>query len=161
MNAKSWSHELTVNIHNRKVLLYIQEDCFTTSYYHRGKWSAIMALKPRQKKMSSSSRDRRKIILLCYNAKPHVAVATKETLFELDWEVLPHSAYSPDIIPSDFHLFRWMQHNLSDTWFRNAEKVSRKWVGEWIASQKMRVVAARSDYCPKSGKSLLIATANT
>jgi len=52
---------------------------------------------------------RRKVILLHDNARPHVAVATKETLFELDWEVLPHF---PEIAPSDFQLLRSMQRDL-------------------------------------------------
>jgi len=55
----------------------------------------------------------------------------KRTLVELEWEVLPHPAYSPDIAPSDFHLFRSMQHALKDTHFHNFEDV-RKFVENWI-----------------------------
>lgn len=43
------------------------------------------------------------------NAKPHTAKKTKEKFDELDEvEVLPHPAYSPDIAPSDYGLFRSM-----------------------------------------------------
>jgi len=33
------------------------------------------------------------------------------------WEILPHLPYSPNIAPSDFHLFRFMQSALSGEQF--------------------------------------------
>lgn len=50
-----------------------------------------------QKRPSVAS-DRRKVIPLHDNARPHVARTVKETL---EWEVLPY----PDLAPSDYHLF--------------------------------------------------------
>ena len=43
------------------------------------------------------------------NAKPHTARKTSNKFEELDdVEVLPHPAYSPDVVPSDYGLFRSM-----------------------------------------------------
>ena len=53
------------------------------------------------------------------NARPHVAMFTKETIIKLDWEVMAHSAYSPDLAPSDYHLFRSLVHSLRDKSFSN------------------------------------------
>ena len=53
-----------------------------------------------------------KLILLHDNARPHIAKPVKKYL-EVKWEILPHPLYSPDIAPSDFHLFRSMQLALS------------------------------------------------
>lgn len=49
-----------------------------------------------------------KVILLHDNAGPHVAKPVKTYLETLKWEVLTHPLYSPDIAPSDYHLFRSM-----------------------------------------------------
>ena len=46
------------------------------------------------------------------NARPHTVKVTRQKLIELGWELLPHPPYSPDIAPSDYHLFRAMQHHL-------------------------------------------------
>jgi histone-lysine N-methyltransferase SETMAR len=55
--------------------------------------------------------NRRRVLLQQDNASPHTARKTKEKLRELDVpELLPHPAYSPDLAPSDFHLFRTMAH---------------------------------------------------
>lgn len=86
------------------------------------------------RKRPSIASNRRKVILLHVNARPHIGKTVKETLLQLHWEILPHPAYSPDIAPSDYHLFRSMQHGLAGTRFKNAEEV-RKWVDDWIASK--------------------------
>ena len=39
------------------------------------------------------------------NAWIHTAKVSMNKLRELKWQLLPHPAYSPDLAPSDFHLF--------------------------------------------------------
>jgi len=51
----------------------------------------------------------------------------------LNWEVLSHPAYSPDLAPSDYHLFS-MDHALAERHFNSYEDV-RKWLDEWFASK--------------------------
>ncbi|KAG5320379.1 MOS1T transposase, partial [Pseudoatta argentina] len=77
-----------------------------------------------------------KVILLHDNAWPHVAKPVKTYLETLKWEVLPHPPYSPDIAPSDFHLFRSMAHGLADRRFHSYEE-AQKWIDSWIASKDM------------------------
>ena len=52
----------------------------------------------------------------------------------LKWEVLPHPPYSPDVAPSDYHLFRSMAHGLADQHFRSYEEV-KNWIDSRIASK--------------------------
>ena len=52
----------------------------------------------------------------------------------LNWEVLPHPAYSPDLAPSDYHLFSSMDHALAERHFDSYKDV-RKWLDEWFASK--------------------------
>ncbi|KAG5315348.1 MOS1T transposase, partial [Pseudoatta argentina] len=75
-------------------------------------------------------------ILLHDNARPHVAKPVKTYLETLKWEVLPHPPYSPDIAPSNFHLFRSMAHGLADRRFHSYEE-AQKWIDSWIASKDM------------------------
>ena len=53
---------------------------------------------------------------------------------ELGWEVLPHPPYSPDLAPSDYHLFRSMQHSLKEKKFKNNDEV-KIWVSNYFESQ--------------------------
>ena len=59
------------------------------------------------------------MILLRDNVRPHVAKPVKTYLETLQWEVLPHPPYSPDIVPFDFHLFRSMEQGLADQRFHS------------------------------------------
>ena len=57
--------------------------------------------------------DRNNIVFHQDNARPHISMLTRQKLLELGWDVLPHPPYSPDIAPSDFHLFRSLQNFLN------------------------------------------------
>jgi histone-lysine N-methyltransferase SETMAR len=52
------------------------------------------------------------VLLLHDNARPHTAAHTVDTLRALKFEVLKHPPYSPDLAPSDFHLFGPMKEHL-------------------------------------------------
>jgi histone-lysine N-methyltransferase SETMAR len=46
-----------------------------------------------------------KVLLHHDNARPHTSLHTREAITKLQWTVLPHPPYSPDLAPSDYHLF--------------------------------------------------------
>ena len=69
---------------------------------------------------------KKKVILLHDNARPHVAKVTQETIMELEWDVLPHAAYSPDLAPSDYYLFRSLEHYLRDKNFTNIQDLQNQ-----------------------------------
>jgi len=65
------------------------------------------------------------VILLHDNARPHVAKVTQDHIFALDWELLLHAAYSPDMSPSDYYIFLSLQHHLADTHFMRFEEIRK------------------------------------
>ena len=46
-----------------------------------------------------------KVLFFHDNARPHTANRTRELLDHFEWEVFDHPPYSPDLAPSDCHLF--------------------------------------------------------
>ncbi len=64
------------------------------------------------------------VIFLQDNARPHTANVTKQLLEQFDWEVLEHPPYSPDMAPSDYHLFRSLEHFLRHKKFQNVNEMS-------------------------------------
>lgn len=56
--------------------------------------------------------NRNKIIFHHDGARPHTAKVTQQKLKDFQWEIMPQPPYSPDIAPSDFYLFRSLQHFL-------------------------------------------------
>ncbi|KAG5319477.1 MOS1T transposase, partial [Pseudoatta argentina] len=88
-----------------------------------------------------------KVILLHDNARPHVAKPVKTYLETLKWEVLPHPPYSPDVAPSDFHLFRSMSHGLADRRFHSYEE-AQKCIAGFM-------------YCQKDGRKWSLVMGNT
>lgn len=73
-----------------------------------------------------------KVILLHDNAPAHKAKPVQDTIKTLGWEQLPHPPYSPDLAPSDYHLFSSMGHALAEQHFDSYEEVEN-WVSDWFA----------------------------
>jgi transposase len=65
------------------------------------------------------------------NARLHVAARTMDTIQKLKWNVLPHPPCSPDLAPSDNHLFDPLKEHLVGKSFRNNEEVIQA-VQEWL-----------------------------
>jgi len=64
-----------------------------------------------------------KKVLLHDNARPHTASHTVETINHLGFEVLEHPAYSPDLTPSDYHLFGPLKNALQGHRFSTDKEV--------------------------------------
>lgn len=69
--------------------------------------------------------NRSKVIYQHDNARPHIAKVVKEKLTDLKWEVIPHPPYSPDLAPSDYHLFLSMSNAFKGQKFTNRDEVHR------------------------------------
>jgi len=65
------------------------------------------------------------------NAHPHVAARTMDIIQKLNRNILPHPPYSPDLAPSDYHLFSPLKGHLGRKRFCNNEEVIRD-VQEWL-----------------------------
>ena len=65
------------------------------------------------------------------NAPPHRSIATQKRLSYLGFQCLHHPPYSPDLAPSDYHLFRGLKVNWKSSFFvrRKAHCCRRDLVG--------------------------------
>ncbi|UYV82257.1 SETMAR [Cordylochernes scorpioides] len=79
-----------------------------------------------------------KLILLHDNAPAHNATVVKNTIKDLGWELLPHPLYSPDLAPSDYHLFTSLGHALKSQEFSNSD-ILRKWLVDWFDSKGIEI----------------------
>lgn len=133
------------NIHGSKIMLCIWWDQLGVVYYELlqpGETITGARYRTQLMRLSRALKQKRpqyeqrhdKVILLHDNARPHVAKVVKTYLETLKWDVLPHPPYSPDIAPSDYHLFRSMTHGLAEQHFRSYEE-AKNWIDAWIDSK--------------------------
>jgi hypothetical protein len=59
---------------------------------------------------------------------------TNVTVATVGWEIMNHSPYSPDFVPSDFHLVGPVQVNLGGQKFQIANELERSDL-DWLHSQ--------------------------
>ena len=94
--------------------------------------------------------NRKRVLLQQDNARPHTAQLTQEKIEELEGiELLPHPAYSPDLAPSDYHLFRSMSHFLRGRRFENdqqVEEASRQFFASKQAAWYRRGIEQMADH---------------
>lgn len=127
------------NIHQKKIMLSIWWDMngvvhwellepnltITSDLY----CAQMNRLSEALKKSRPSLVNRKGVILHHDNARPHVAKNTMQKLNELGWEILPHPPYSPDMAPTDYHLFRSLTNHLSNKEFKNQDEVKSSIAG--------------------------------
>ena len=96
-----------------------------------------------------------KPILQHDNARPHTARLTMEAVKRLGWELLPHPAYSPDLAPSDYHLFGELKKPLRGIHYADQNDLKCD-VQKWVRSTPkqffetgLRKLVERWDKCIK------------
>lgn len=80
--------------------------------------------------------NRKGVVFHHNNARPHTSLMTRQKLLQLGWEVLPHPPYSPDLAPSDYHLFRSLQNDLNNRNFISDEAVKEYLVQFFAAKEQ-------------------------
>jgi [histone H3]-lysine36 N-dimethyltransferase SETMAR len=73
-------------------------------------------------------------LLIHDNARPHTANRTREVLESFKWELFPHPPYSPDLAPSDYHLFPTMKKWLATQRFEDDAELQQE-VNNWLKTQ--------------------------
>jgi histone-lysine N-methyltransferase SETMAR len=71
------------------------------------------------------------VLLQHDNARPHSSLRTMEVITKFGWTVVPHPAYSPDLAPSDYHLFGKLKDGLRGTHFPDDESLvtaAKQWL---------------------------------
>ncbi|MEZ0498464.1 IS630 transposase-related protein [Sphingomonas sp. IW22] len=94
----------------------------------------IDVMQEKLKKMYPALINRKGPILLHDNARPHIAKQTMDKLKSLNYEIMKHPPYSPDLSPTDFHLFKHLQNYLNGKRFEN-EGVLKKEFEQFLASR--------------------------
>jgi histone-lysine N-methyltransferase SETMAR len=77
-------------------------------------------------------------MLLHDSARPPAAARTQAIFREFGWGVFEQTAYSPDLAPSDFHLFRTLKEFLGGRRFKSDEEVKDA-IKEWLNGLAMEV----------------------
>jgi histone-lysine N-methyltransferase SETMAR len=63
------------------------------------------------------------VVLLHDNAWPHTAARTRALLEHFNWELFDHPRYSPDLAPSDYYQFMYLNNCLRSELFNNNEEL--------------------------------------
>lgn len=75
-----------------------------------------------------------RVYFLHDNARPHVANVTCEKLLELGWTTLVHPPYSPDLAPTDYHLYRSLSDHFREKKFEDEDSIKTE-LANFFASQ--------------------------
>lgn len=95
----------------------------------------------------------KKVFLTHDNARPHTANLIKILLQDFKWDVSDHPPYSPDLAPSDYHLFCRLKKFLGGKRFSDQDELENTvngWfqeMGETFYSTGIEKLVSRMDKC--------------
>ena len=78
--------------------------------------------------------DMSKVLLQHDNAKPHTSLKTREVIASFGWTTVTHPPYSPDLAPSDYHLFGPLKEGVRGQHFTSDQEVKHA-VRNWLKMQ--------------------------
>ena len=124
------------DIHQKKVVLSVWWDLkgivyfellprnqtINSNFYCR----QLMKLEKEMKEKRLEVATRKGVIFHQDNAGLHTSLVTRKKVLKSGWEVMPRPAYSPDLAPSDYHLFRSLQNHLNGKTFDSYEAVKNE-----------------------------------
>lgn len=88
------------------------------------------------------------------NARPHVSTVVRQKLLELGWTVIPQPPYSPDTAPTDYHLFRSLQHELEEKRFQDEEEL-KTFLDDFFKSKPQEFYRAGIEDLPKRWRQIV------
>jgi hypothetical protein len=75
------------------------------------------------------------VVVLHDNAHPHTAATMQDLIATFGWEQFDHPPYSPDLVPSDFHVFLHLKTFLGCRHFHDDDDDGvKEAVDTWFAS---------------------------
>jgi transposase len=93
------------------------------------------------------------VVLLHDNARSHIAARTNSVIKVFNWEIFYYPPYSPDLAPSDNHLFTKMKVWLATQCFHTSEELTdgvNKWLHYLAAplfDEGLQKLLSRYDKC--------------
>lgn len=124
-NSKSW-HSRTLS--ERKITQW-NNTCITGALHiylellHSGETPVLnVTVSNWPNEVKHNDYDNPKKIILLHGTQDHMLQNWQKIISSLAWDVLACSDSSPDTVPSDFHLFRSLQHTISDQQFRKFQQ---------------------------------------
>uniref|UniRef100_A0A7E4UNE0 HTH_48 domain-containing protein n=1 Tax=Panagrellus redivivus TaxID=6233 RepID=A0A7E4UNE0_PANRE len=143
------------DIHRRKVMLSVFWDSEGVLFWELLKPSRTINAEvyiAQIHKLAEAIKEKRRrrvdVCLLHDNARPHKAKVTTKFLEDLGWETVSHPPYSPDLAPSDYHLFRPLKHHLHGKKFDNLDDLETS-IDNFFSSQPRSFWQEGIDALPK------------
>jgi len=97
------------------------------------------------------------ILLLHNNARLHSAAQTQDRITSFKWEQMDYPQYSPDLAPSDYHLFLHLKQFLGSKRFDDDDDLKdavQKWLILQVAAfyeEGIQKLVPRYDKCLNNG----------
>ncbi|XP_023217668.1 histone-lysine N-methyltransferase SETMAR-like [Centruroides sculpturatus] len=152
------------SLHPKKVLLSVWWDMYGVIYYellepnktiNADVYSEqLCRLNSELIKKRSRLVNMKKVLFHHDNARQHMARKTLQKINELNWELLPHPAYSPDIASSDFQLFRALQNFCQSKNFNSKQDIQNE-LRSFFASKQQSFYASKIKKLPERWRDIV------
>ena len=134
-------------LHPLKVVVSVWWDCKGVIHYellpHNTNLTATLYCQQLDRlatKIAEKRSNHSTIRFLHDNARPHTARMTHQKLLDLGWEAMPHPPYSPNLAPTNYHLFLSLSSGMQGKTFDNPKDIDC-WLNNFFAMKKEQFYA--------------------